>query len=200
MANREKLIEQYKKIAGLADKRLERIEKLSGRRGYENVTEYAYRGAMRDIEYWRGSGWTRFGRGKGAYENLTNRQIRAKIEDMRQFINKTTAAPSRITDMYIRRAETLNTMLGLKGSEALTWQQWADWFEGDAFAAIQRLIRGSDTQIDVVGQFLRQAKEIKKAAEINDYTHIKIGPDMVQDAVQEILREQGAEIGSFYGG
>ena len=95
----------YHRIAKVADQRLNRLEKLSQEKGFEGVTEYAYRNAQKALDVWGGN---RFNTKMPESANLRNE----KIADMIHFIESKTSTKGGIVNTYEKRAKTLSEKYG----------------------------------------------------------------------------------------
>lgn len=117
------LFKQYKQLAKTADQRLVRLHSYEHDKFYRGITSYAYAGAMESIRNWSGKGATRFN--TKAPEDL--RALKAKINDIKNFLEKPTSTKEGVKKYYEKRTETINKNLPGKGS--LTWQEVANFFE-----------------------------------------------------------------------
>lgn len=102
----------YHRIAKVADQRLVRLEQLSKEKGFEGVTEYAYRNAQKALDVWGGN---RFNTKMPESANLRNE----KIADMIHFIESKTSTKGGIVNTYEKRAATMKKNYGLD----ITWQK-----------------------------------------------------------------------------
>lgn len=122
----ESLEKYYKRLAKVADQRLRRLEDLSKQENYKVVTDWAYKRAMGDIERWGGK--ERF---DTAPPQNTN-QLKAKINDIRAFLESGTSTKKDIDMIYKKRADTINSKYGTN----LTWQDIADFYGRDKNEAL----------------------------------------------------------------
>lgn len=129
---------EYKKLARKADNRLRAIERYSEQEYYKGIERYAYARAMRDIEIWSGSGKKRFE--TKPPDSLQG--IRAKINDIKNFLESPTSTKAGVTEIYKKRADTINERFGTK----LTWQQIADYYTSTAHEKAAEMY-GSKTEL-----------------------------------------------------
>lgn len=149
---------EYKKLARKADSRLRAIEKYAKQKYYTGIERYAYARAMRDIELWSGSGKKRFD--TKPPDSLQG--IRAKINDIKTFLESPTSTKAGVTEIYKKRADTINKEYGTD----LTWQEIADYYTSTAHERAAELY-GSKTELMVF------------ASEIN-----KVDPDKIKSTLK----------------
>lgn len=148
----------YHRIAKVADQRLNRLEKLSQEKGFEGVTEYAYRNAQKALDVWGGN---RFNTKMPESANLRNE----KIADMIHFIESKTSTKGGIVNTYEKRAKTLSEKYGLD----VKWQDLGKIME----AFQDESSHGSPTKIKALGVINDIKKEgleaaMKKNRNMND--------------------------------
>ena len=146
----ESLEQYYRRLAKVADQRLVRLERLAEQENYHVVKEWAYKRAQEDISRWGGS--NRF---NTAPPQNTN-QLKAKINDIRAFLESGTSTQKDINTIYKKRADTINSKYGTN----FTWQDIADFYGRDknealdakygskqvamAIGVIQQALKGKD--------------------------------------------------------
>lgn len=138
----------YRRIAKVADQRLVRLERLAQQEGYEGASKWAYGSAMYDIEKWSGSGAKRFNTKPPADTNA----LKAKINDIQEFLQAPTSTKQGIKDVYKRKAESFNKSYGLD----IGWEDWAEYL--DKYGAKLYDKYGSKT-MNMVIQTLRGMKK-----------------------------------------
>lgn len=148
----------YHRLAKVADQRLNRLEKLSQEKGFEGVTEYAYRNAQKALDVWGGN---RFNTKMPESANLRNE----KIADMIHFIESKTSTKGGIVNTYEKRAKTLSDKYGLD----VKWQDLGKIME----AFQDESSHGSPTKIKALGVINDIKKEgleaaMKKNRNMND--------------------------------
>ena len=129
---------QYKKLARKADSRLRAIESYAQQTHYKGIERYAYARAMRDIELWSGSGKKRF----DTKPPDTLEGIRAKVNDIKTFLESPTSTKAGVTDIYKKRADTINKEYGTN----FTWQELADYYTSTSHEKAAELY-GSSTEL-----------------------------------------------------
>jgi hypothetical protein len=148
----------YHRIAKVADQRFIRLKQLSKEKGFEGVTEYAYRNAQKSLDVWGGN---RFNTKMPESENLRNE----KIADMIHFIESKTSTKGGIVNTYEKRAKTLSEKYGLD----VKWQDLGKIME----AFQDESSHGSPTKIKALGVINDIKKEgleaaMKKNRNMND--------------------------------
>lgn len=112
---RKQLKQQYIKEARLANERLRAMEKLAKKQGFENVTQYAYRVAMRDIKKYS----TARGRGDRFTIPKNTNQLERALKDVRKFNEAKTATRRGVISLYKQDAVNFNKTFGTN----YTWQE-----------------------------------------------------------------------------
>ena len=138
---------EYKKLARKADRRLRALEAYAQEKYYKGIERYAYARAMHDIEMWSGPGSKRFD--TKPPEDLKG--LRAKMNDIKLFLESPTSTKRGVTEIYKKRADTINKEYGTN----LTWQEIADYYTSEAHEKAAQLY-GSKTEL------LAFASEIRK--------------------------------------
>ena len=184
----ESLEHYYRRLAKQADQRLVRLEQLSRREGYENVNKYAYARAMKDIKQWSGEKATRFNMKPPKNAN----SVRAKIADMRTFLEAPTSTKAGIEAVYKRRAESLNEKYGTQ----FDWTDLANYFD-EAKNSKSDSKYGSDTMLKAVAEIQKQSETITKQIEQHKKRHITVDNPRLQDAIDDILKDRGLKITQF---
>lgn len=146
------LQKQYKQRAKLADQYMRRLEKLSTEKGYENVTSFAYARAIHDIETWSGEGKRRW----DTKAPKTKQGILAKLSDIERFLQSPTATKKGITEIYDKRAQTLNERYGVNAK----WQDLAQYYARGINEKMDARF-GSRTSLFAIGRIQQNAKAIK---------------------------------------
>lgn len=195
MASQE-LIAEYKALAKRADQALVRLEKLSEQEHYHGVKNYAYARAARDIRAWDQKeakarekkglkpakiepGNIRFNRGMPKNEE----QLRAKIADIRTFLDAPTSSKTKIKDIYQRRADTVNK----RYKTNFTWEELANYYESTEAEKIAAEHKASKSLIKALGAVknLDTPEQIHKAQRKN--ARIVKGDDIANQIARELL-------------
>ena len=162
----EELLKEYRKLAKRADQRLVRIEKeYSKRKGYEEITQYAYRVAMRDIKSWSGEGSRRFNTAPPKNTNA----LKAKIADMKKFLEAPSSTLSGVKKIYDKRAATINKKFGTDFSSA----ELKEFFDSALWKKLDAQYYG-DVSLRAAGVIQSNQDEIKKAIAEHETIHIQI--------------------------
>lgn len=183
----------YKAIAKTADQRLVELERLSKKKGYKEVTEWAYSNAMRDIRGMFGEDATRFNRKLPDKVNLNT--LYKDINKILKFLNSPTSSVSGIDIIYDKRAKTLNKNYGTN----LNWDTTGRLFESRLWKKTGGK-KGSATALKAIGVLQAYRKEILRALdkgekiaitvpeEIDEKTGKKKKDINVQEKVNHFLR------------
>ena len=141
----ETLQDLYTRLAKTADQRLVRLEKLSSQEGFQTAREWSYARAIKDIEKWNA--------GKEYKEQRFNRsmpkneaQLKAKINDIRTFLQAPSSTKQGIVDIYKKRAETVNKKYGT----SFTWEDLAKFYLKGMNKKLEKE-GGSDTILRAIG-------------------------------------------------
>lgn len=190
-------LQYYKRLAKVADQRLVRLEELAGMRegkpgkpGYEKVTSYAYDRAMRDLEIYGGG--TRFNTKPPLNKDGTvdNRLLSEKLADIRAFLSAPTSTKQGITNIYQKRADTINK----KFDTNFTWSDLADYYRsGDAQLKLKEKVVNSDLLLRAVGLIQRADSEVVKDLKRNSSDKIVAKSDLlVYKKALEIVKTSGS--------
>ncbi len=184
------LVKEYKSLAKKADQRLVRLERLSTQKGFENVTKFAYNRAMKDIQYWSGSGASRFNR--DIPRNINS--LKARINDVKHFLEDTKTSTKRdIIKTFKQRANTINSKYGTK----MNWDDLASFYESKQWNDSDRGF-GSQTAMQAYGVIQENEKKIKQAFKKGQTPNIRVANKKVQSAVNKILEDQGLSVFDMY--
>ena len=148
----------YKRLAKVADQRLVRLEQLSEQAGYENAWKWAYKSAQKDIEKWGGS--KRFNTAPPSDQ----RQLKAKINDIKAFLGAKSSTKSGITEVYKKRAKTWNEKYGTD----VSWEDLAKYYSRGINKKLER-----DMNSDVVNKAIAVIRSnIRDGKTIDDLRHL----------------------------
>ena len=167
--DRNSLLKEYKKLAKRADQRLVRLEGYRHDKGFEAITSYAYKAAMKDIRKYSGEGANRFNTKAPA----SDKDLLRKIADIKKFLDAPSSTKKGVVDLYKKKADTLNTNKDIWGHREgnLTWQDYASVFE-----VIDT--EGKDSRFEY-NMVIRSAGIMKQA---------KINKDNVDKALNKLIR------------
>lgn len=120
------LLKEYRRLADRADKRLLRLERLAeSDKNFDKVLEYSYKKATDRARVWGSTS----GKARFAINPPTNeRDIKLKIKDIQDFLEKPSSTKSGIVKSYKKRVDNLNKLLP-DGAKKLTWQEYKEYFE-----------------------------------------------------------------------
>lgn len=200
----ESLQQYYKRLAKTADQRLVRLEKASQEEFYKPAKEWAYAKAQRDIRKWLPAGQEepavlRFNTKIPGLDKLkpeqANEKLIAKINDIKSFLAAPTSTKQGITNVYKKRADTLNKNYGTK----FTWKQMAQYYESGQ-ADLWDAKYGSKTALHTIAYIQKHRDEIKAAINQTDKTNIKIsGTDgVIKRRVIKMLQNNELQLSDLY--
>ena len=184
--NKTQLINEYKRLAAAADNRLQRWEKLAQQKDFAVVKKWSYARAMQDIKKWRGEGRKRFGQ----TPPRTVQGIKAKMRDIRTFMESPTSQKKTIIEIYKKRAQTYKERYGINAD----WQTMAVFFERNYYQSIFKRY-GSKTAMKMIGEISRNEKEIKEAIQKSNTEELYLTDDKaVQDRISDFLKRYEGEL------
>ena len=180
-------LKEYNALAKKADRYMRNLEKLSEQPGYRNVKKYAYAKAKKMIEGWtppekqdKAPRWQR-------NTPADTRTLKAKINDIKSFLDMPTATKRGITRIYKQRAKTLNEKYKKYGVH-FTWEDLAEFFDsGMADKTFNKY--GSDTVLISIGTIKKNEDEVVKKLTEHEPVHLKIeGDEKVRQTTEKLLR------------
>ena len=182
-------LQYFKRLAKQADQRLVRIERYAKEKNFQGMINYAYASAMYDIRNLTSNpDANRFNTvpTKTKDGSINVRNLRAKINAVKRFLEAPTSTKQGLTKVYKNRANTVNRKYGTN----FTWQDLAAYYSKNSNRAFDSEY-GSDTML-IVLDGLKELKtmdpeDIKKAAAGD----IKICEDEVANEIAENLLQQG---------
>lgn len=164
MALTQDSLEAYRLAAQAANKRLQRLERLSRQPGYENVKNWAYRSAMSDIQALRGEGARRFPSlpsripsDPAGRANLET-QIRRSMKAIERFREMPTSTKSGIKRSYKNRAKSFSQGAGVE----FTADDLAGVFESGLWQMLRSAGFGSETTRRVIGEIQDNKADLQK--------------------------------------
>lgn len=188
MADRTELLREYRKLAKRADQRIVRLEKYAEEDNFKTATKWAYARAMRDIKQWGGEEATRFN--TTPPDSIT--QLQAKINDIKEFLEKPTSTKMGIIKVYKQKADSINKEYGTN----FTWEELGEFFESGTADKIEG-VKGSKTMLKAIGVIQKTDKnviaEIRKGSE----AHIKVDDPILDNAITKILHQQDLDLSMF---
>ena len=181
------LLAQYKKLAKRADQRMVRLEQAAKRGGeMAAATEYSYRKAQRDAEYYSAGKSKRF----NAQTPKSNKALRAKINAINDFLEAPTSTVRGIKNIYKKRAEALNMSYGTD----FTWQDLGDFFNSATWGKLT-----SEIPSDLVMKAYARLKKCGDTLiqEIKENPAKQICDDEVQDFILKRFVKEGITADDF---
>ena len=177
----DEVLAQYNKLAKKADRRMRELERFSRYEEFENILNYAYKAAVKNIEAWSPPGSDKKPRWQ-RNAPMDTRSLKAKIKDIENFLNKKTSTVTGVISVYKKRADTINKKYGT----SFTWQQLANYFD-TGFAEKTNDKYGSKTVLMAIGQIQKSKTEVVKALEDKTPMHLQVDDISVQRAANNFL-------------
>lgn len=181
------LLDEYKKMARLADDRLRSLEKAAlSRSGFEHATDYAYKKAQKDIA-------NRFGtpyNGKYRFNKLlpksySKSQIRAAMNDIKDFLSKPSSSVAGIKKVYQKRVNTINKKYGLN----MTVSDMDKLFKNNTWDKITSRY-ASETAWKKIADRVKKTEKVKSTIkEASD--KIKYSDNPFEQIINELANEKG---------
>lgn len=193
----ESLQKWYKRLAKAADQRLVRLERYSDQEYYKPAMKWAYRRAERDIMKWdkrAGGSYTNFRFNRDMPKD--EEDLRAKISDMRQFIESPTSTKQGITSVYKKRADTINQKYGTNWS----WEDVAKFYESEE-AKYWNEKYGSKTALRVIATIQKNKKALQDDMDKVKARDIKVdgkNKRLIKAKVMQALNDNNIDINSLF--
>ena len=155
MSTYQDLEKEYRKLAKRADQRLVRIEQLSkSDKKFRGAKQFAYERARRDIKAWGGStGKPRF----NTKPPKTVQGLKAKIADIRNFLDSKTSTKTGIKSTYKKGAETMRQKYGYSAS----WEDMVKYYQKGINNKLESKF-GYNTTIIALGVIQKNKSKVKK--------------------------------------
>ena len=183
-------LKEFQKLAKRADERLRQIkDNYSKRKGFENMINWAYKKAMRDIKHWSGNDATTFNQGAS---KLSLNQLRAKKHDVEEFLNAPTSKISSTIDLYQRRADTINERYGTNFS----WEELGTVFEDKENNTFYQ--KGGISYVEAVGYMKDNEEALLQSLEDNSRVVIKTGSRKANQIARDLIKEYGLDFTKLY--
>lgn len=178
------LVKEYRKLAKRADQRLVRLEKLSGQKNFKQVKQWAYKNAVTDALQWGANPKKpRFNiePPKDKNGDISTNMLKAKIQDIKNFLEKPSSTKAGIIQIYQKKADTLNKKYADYGLN-LSWSDVGDLFESKLYKKLDSSLT-SGTRIKAIAIMKNNEAEILQDFAKKRASHIKTEDnDMVIDA------------------
>jgi hypothetical protein len=201
-------IADYNRMVASANKRLQRLEKLSTQKGYEGVKNWAYRLAIADIKALRGSGKTRFPTVSAKSAGLTGKEASALLLKMRRaekaiqsFESLPTSTKTGIKRAYEKQAKSFSEGVSTEDHKIeFTVKQLAVAFESGLWSMLKDSGFGSGTTRKIIATIKENAKDLQKLREQGKAMRFKGDTDGYGDRINQWLsgnREAARALGRY---
>lgn len=176
---------EYHKLAKKADQRLRALEAYSYDKNYKDIKRYAYAKAMQDIKIWSGGAAKRF----ETKAPDSEADLKAKINDIKRFLESPTSTKRGVTAIYKKRADTINK----KYNTSFTWQQLAKYYETGLADKMSKEY-GSKTALKVIGKVQTNANKIIKGIANANNVHEFVDDEVLANITKKALKQFGKEL------
>lgn len=185
----ESLEKYYRRLAKTADQRLVRLERASDQDYFKTAKQWAYARAVKDIKKWIKPGAAPEKMRFNTAPPKDTEDLLAKINDIKTFLSSPTSTKKGITEVYKKRADTINKRYGTK----FTWQQLAKYYSSGQ-AEIWDAKFGSKTALRTIAQLQKNKKKL--IADINkaDAKDIRVDSSVLQKTVEKALADNQLNI------
>lgn len=185
----ETLEKYYRRLAKTADQRLVRLEKYEQQTYFKTATKWAYAKAVRDIKKWmpKDAKVTEYRFNIKPPDKTED--LLAKINDIKTFLESPTSTKKGITEVYKKRADTVNKKYGTN----FTWQQLAKYYDS-GMAEVWDAKFGSDTALRTIGQLQKHTEQITAAIKKADLKDIRVDNKMLTVTVKQALKDNNLRI------
>ena len=177
------LVKEYRKLAKRADQRLVRLEKLSTQKDFKQVKQWAYKNAVTDaLEWGANPSKPRF----NIAPPKSTISLKAKIQDIKNFLEKPTSTRSGIIDVYEQKAQTLNEKYKEYGLN-LNWSDVGTFFESSLYKKLSKKY-SSGTVIRAIATIKKNESKVIKDFDQHKASHIKTEDDdmIINDAISRM--------------
>ena len=185
----ETLEHYYRRLAKTADQRLVRLERYQNDPNYKTATQWAYARAVKDIKKWQQPGQKidmyRF----NTKAPTDPEKLMAKINDIKTFLEAPTSTKKGITDVYKKRADTINKNYGTN----FTWQQLAKYYTSGQ-SELWDAKFGSKTALRTIAQLQKNKKKIAGDIEKADAKDLRVDNKILQKTVDQALSDNQLSI------
>lgn len=181
-------LKEFRTLAHRADQRLRQLKKDSKRAGFENITNWAYQKAMRDIRYWSGEGAHTFDRDAPTSLN----QLRAKKRDIMEFLQAPTSTITGTKKMFAERAKNLNEKYGTN----FDWEDLGNVFENKEENEFYQ--KGGVSYLKAVSYMKENEESLLESLEENKRATVRTGNAKVNSMVRDLLKNKGLDFTDLY--
>ena len=187
----QELLEDYRREMKIANRRLQRLEKLAEDPDYENVLKYAYRLAERDVKEL----------GIGDLEKVRYRipentnKLQSALRRVREFNKMPTSTKSGIKAVYQKDASNFNRSFGTN----FTWSELKDFTSSVDWEGLKK-DRGSTVLQKVIRSIMDNKIKPSDIAEAISKHKTIAGQDEVESDWTKRLVEDGLDVSMLYSG
>ena len=177
------LVKEYRKLAKRADQRLVRLEKLSTQKDFKQVKQWAYKNAVTDaLEWGANPDKPRF----NIKPPKSTISLKAKIQDIKNFLEKPTSTKAGIIEVYDKKAKTLNEKYKEYGLD-LTWSDVGTFFESALYKKLSKKY-ASGTVIKAIATMKKNEGQILKDFQQQKASHVKTEDNdmIIDDAIKRM--------------
>ena len=185
----ETLEKYYRRLAKTADQRLVRLEKYEQQTYFKTATKWAYAKAVKDIKKWMPKDAKVTEYRFNIKPPTKTEDLLAKINDIQTFLESPTSTKKGITEVYKKRADTVNKKFGTN----FTWQQLAKYYDS-GMAEVWDAKFGSDTALRTIGQLQKHKEQITAAIRKADLKDIRVDNKMLTVTVKQALKDNNLRI------
>lgn len=173
----------YRRVAKVADQRLVRLEQLSRQKDFKQVKQWAYKNAIQDaLEWGANTNKPRF----NIKPPSKRYAVKAKINDMLNFIEKPTSTRAGIIEVYESKAKTLNEKYKEYGLN-LNWSDVGTFFESTLYKKLSKKY-SSGTVIKAIATMKQNEAQLIKDFDDHKASHIKTEDNdmIINDAIKRM--------------
>lgn len=184
-SNYDSLVKEYRKLAKRADQRLVRLEKLSTQKDFKQVKQWAYKNAVTDALQWGANPEKPRFNIKPPKSTVS---LKAKIQDIKNFLEKPTSTKAGIIKIYDKKAQTLNEKYKEYGLD-LSWSDVGTFFESKLYKKLAKQY-SSGTVIKAIATLKQNEGELLKDFQQHKASHIKTEDNdmIIDDAIGRMTR------------
>jgi hypothetical protein len=180
----DSLVAEYRRLAKRADQRLVRLEAYSHDKGFKTAKQWAYARAQKDIAHWGG------GKRFNTAPPKSKAQLKAKISDIKQFLESETSTKRGIVNVYKRKANTMNKRYGTH----FTWENLATYYKSGLAEKMNNSF-GSKTALKVIGTMQKNDKDVIKAIKEHSEKNLQLSDNkIINTKINDFLGENGLDI------
>ena len=189
----ETLEQYYRRLAKTADQRLVRLERYGEDEFYKTARQWAYARAVQDVKKWRQPGEALHVFRFNTKPPKDPEDLLAKINDIKTFLTAPTSTKQGITDVYKRRADTINKKYGTK----FKWQELAKFYTSGQ-AELWEAKFGSKTALKTIGVLQHNKDKILRGINTAGGKDIRTDNKMLQKTVNKALADNDLNIKDLF--